>query len=134
MFLFCREETVVNVCGLPENNCFSSKRYLVNSTSCGPTWLCSCTCEANTEPFCFVNLQSLKVSDEILRRSKEIAVELFGEEQSWIGRGVESKVSVYPYGVGCFYFSESNVKNLILLSLVSLSANKSTTSESLFRA
>uniref|UniRef100_A0A1J3G2H2 Eukaryotic translation initiation factor isoform 4G-2 n=2 Tax=Noccaea caerulescens TaxID=107243 RepID=A0A1J3G2H2_NOCCA len=35
--------------------------------------------------------ESLKVSDEILRRSKEIAVELFGEEQSWIGRGVESK-------------------------------------------
>uniref|UniRef100_A0A1J3JY63 Eukaryotic translation initiation factor isoform 4G-2 n=1 Tax=Noccaea caerulescens TaxID=107243 RepID=A0A1J3JY63_NOCCA len=38
--------------------------------------------------------QSLKVCDEILRRSKEIAAEIFGEEQSWVGLAVKSKVSV----------------------------------------
>ncbi|ESQ46355.1 hypothetical protein EUTSA_v10000058mg [Eutrema salsugineum] len=37
--------------------------------------------------------ESIQVSADILRRSKEIAAELFGEEQSWVDRAAESKPS-----------------------------------------
>ncbi|AEC07523.1 Eukaryotic translation initiation factor isoform 4G-2 [Arabidopsis thaliana] len=37
--------------------------------------------------------ESVQVSDEILRRCKEIAVELFGEEQSWGNHAAESKIT-----------------------------------------
>lgn len=43
---------------------------------------------------CVSSSQSVQVSDEILRRCKEIAAELFGEDQSWGNRAAEIKVSV----------------------------------------
>ncbi|CAH2061299.1 unnamed protein product [Thlaspi arvense] len=41
--------------------------------------------------------ETIQVSVEILRRSKEISPELFGEEQSWVGRAAESKPSNQPH-------------------------------------
>ncbi|KAG7567490.1 Armadillo-type fold [Arabidopsis thaliana x Arabidopsis arenosa] len=40
--------------------------------------------------------ESVQVSDEILRRCKEIAAELFGEEQSWGNRVAENKLTNQP--------------------------------------
>ncbi|XP_010472401.1 PREDICTED: eukaryotic translation initiation factor-like [Camelina sativa] len=40
--------------------------------------------------------QSVQVSDDILRRCKEIAVELFGEDRSWGNRAAESKQTNQP--------------------------------------